>query len=44
MEIKMAKSVFMEQVRTEIRTRQYSIRTEKTYMYWIRYFIRYKAV
>lgn len=37
----MPKSAFMEQVRTEIRTRQYSMRTEKTYMYWIRYFIRF---
>ncbi len=37
----MPKSAFMVQVRTEIRTRQYSMRTEKTYMYWIRYFIRF---
>jgi len=30
-----------EQVRTVIRTRHYSRRTEKTYWYWIRYFIRF---
>ncbi|OLQ81715.1 integrase [Photobacterium proteolyticum] len=37
----MAGSPFMHQVRTELRTRQYSIRTEKSYMYWIRWFIRF---
>ncbi|WP_114766969.1 integron integrase [Vibrio rhodolitus] len=31
----------MEKVRTELRTKQYSIRTEKCYMHWIRYFIRF---
>lgn len=35
----MGKSVFMEQVRTELRTRHYSIQTEKTYLFWIRSFI-----
>ena len=30
-----------EQVRRVIRTRRYSRRTEKTYWYWIRYFIRF---
>jgi len=30
-----------EQVRAIIRTRRYSPRTEKTYWYWIRYFIRF---
>ena len=35
----MAKSQFIDQIRTEMRTRHYSIRTEKTYIYWIRFFI-----
>ena len=35
----MSRSRFMEQVRTELRTRHYSLRTEKTYLYWIRHFI-----
>ena len=30
-----------EQVRNVIRVNHYSIRTEKTYWYWIRYFIRF---
>lgn len=30
-----------EQVREVIRIRRYSPRTEKTYWYWIRYFIRF---
>ncbi len=30
-----------EQVRSVIRTRRYSRRTEKSYWYWIRYFIRF---
>ncbi|WP_339805399.1 site-specific integrase [uncultured Marinobacter sp.] len=30
-----------DQVRTVIRVNHYSIRTEKTYWYWIRYFIRF---
>ena len=30
-----------DQVRTLIRVDHYSIRTEKTYWYWIRYFIRF---
>ncbi|TAA41724.1 integron integrase [Corallincola spongiicola] len=37
----MAKSPFIESVRKELRTRQYSYRTEKTYLHWIRYFIRF---
>jgi len=32
----MARSKFMEAVRTELRTRHYSIQTEKSYLYWIR--------
>ncbi|MCZ4286888.1 MULTISPECIES: site-specific integrase [Marinobacter] len=31
-----------DQVRTLIRVDHYSIRTEKTYWYWIRYFIRFQ--
>lgn len=30
-----------DQVRTVIRVNHYSIRTEQTYWYWIRYFIRF---
>jgi len=33
------KSPFLESVRNEMRLRGYSIRTEKTYLYWIRHFI-----
>ncbi len=35
----MKKSPFIESVRAELRTRHYSIQTEKTYLYWIRHFI-----
>lgn len=35
----MSKSPFLESIRKEIRLRGYSIRTEKTYLYWIRHFI-----
>src|SRR5690554_7358918 len=35
----MSKSPFLQSVRTEIRTKQYSYRTEKSYLYWIRQFI-----
>jgi integron integrase len=35
----MAKSEFLESVRQEIRLRGYSIRTEKSYLYWIKQFI-----
>lgn len=35
----MAKSLFLESVRTELRTRRYSLQTEKTYIYWLRQFI-----
>ncbi len=33
-----------EQVREVIRTRRYSLRTEKSYWFWIRYFIRFHAM
>jgi hypothetical protein len=32
-------SPFLETLRREIRRRGYSMRTEKTYLYWIRQFI-----
>ena len=35
----MSKSPFLQSVRTEIRTKQYSYRTEKSYLYWVRQFI-----
>ena len=35
------KSPFLCLVRDVIRAKHYSIRTEETYLYWIRYFIRY---
>ena len=31
----------MDQVRTTLRTRHYSRRTEKSYCYWIRFYIRF---
>ena len=34
-------SPFIDSIRCEIRVRHYSIRTEQTYLYWIRYFIRF---
>ena len=33
-----------DQVRAVIRVNHYSIRTEKTYWYWIRYFIRFQQM
>lgn len=35
----MSRSPFLEMIRQEIRLRGYSIRTEKSYLYWIRQFI-----
>ena len=35
------KSQFIESIRRDIRLRGYSIRTEKGYLYWIKYFIRF---
>jgi len=37
----MSKSPFLESLRQNIRVRGYSIRTEKTYLYWVRYFINF---
>ena len=36
-----AKSPFIEQLRGEMRLRGYSIRTEKTYLFWIKQYIFY---
>ncbi|WP_337913958.1 phage integrase N-terminal SAM-like domain-containing protein [Pseudoalteromonas citrea] len=35
----MSSSPFLESVRTELRTRRYSIKNEKMYLYWIKSFI-----
>lgn len=35
----MSTSPFLESIRTELRTRRYSIKTEKVYLYWIKQFI-----
>ncbi|MGV6808116.1 MAG: integron integrase [bacterium] len=37
-------SQFIESVRRDIRLRGYSMRTEKAYLYWIRYFIRFNRM
>lgn len=37
----MSGSPFLNNVRDSIRLRGMSIRTEKTYLYWIRHFIRF---
>ena len=37
----MGKSPFLNSIRQAMRTQGYSIRTEKTYLYWIKYFIRF---
>lgn len=37
----MGSSPFLNEVRASIRLRGMSLRTEKTYIYWIRNFIRY---
>jgi len=36
-----SKSPFIESIRRTMRLRGYSIRTEKSYLYWIRFFIRF---
>jgi integron integrase len=40
---RMAGSPFLEMVRGDIRLRGYSIRTEKTYLFWIKQFILYNG-
>lgn len=37
----MEKLTYLEAIRTEIRVRHYSYQTEKSYLYWNRYFIRH---
>ena len=39
-----AKPRLREQVTAVMRTHHYSIRTEKSYWYWIRYFIRFNGL
>ena len=34
-------SVFIESIRQVLRTKHYSLRTEKSYLYWVRCFIRF---
>jgi integron integrase len=34
-------SPFIESIRAVIRTKQYSLKTEKSYLYWVKYFIRF---
>lgn len=34
-------SLFIESVRTELRTKRYSLQTEKAYLFWIKRFIRF---
>jgi len=43
-ERKMPASQFMADIRSQMRLRQYSLQTEKTYLYWIRYFIRFHGM
>ena len=40
----MTSSPFLNDIRRFMRTRGYSIRTEKAYVYWIRFFIRYQKL
>ena len=37
----MSSSPFINHLRSELRVRGYSMKTEKSYLYWIRYFIRF---
>ena len=37
----MGKSAFLNEIRQRLRLAGYSIRTEKTYVYWIKFYIRY---
>ncbi|GEK48914.1 hypothetical protein HPA02_31970 [Bisbaumannia pacifica] len=34
----------MDRMKATMRVKHYSLRTEKTYCYWIRYFIRFHGV
>ena len=35
------KSAFLGQIRDTIRAKHYSIRTEQTYLYWTKHYIRF---
>ncbi|WP_415837068.1 phage integrase N-terminal SAM-like domain-containing protein [Shewanella aquimarina] len=35
----MSKSPFIESIRNVLRTKRYSLKTEKAYLYWVRKFI-----
>ncbi|GAD91226.1 hypothetical protein VHA01S_074_00170 [Vibrio halioticoli NBRC 102217] len=37
-------SKFLEEIRRHIRMRGYSLKTEKVYLYWIKYFIRFNKL
>ena len=37
------KSPFIESIRRTMRLRGYSLRTEKSYLYWIKWFMRFHA-
>jgi len=37
------KSPFIESIRRTMRLRGYSIRTEKSYLYWIKFYIRFHS-
>jgi integrase len=37
-------SPFLNEVRNAIRARHYTIRTERTYIYWIRFYIRFHSM
>ncbi len=39
----MSKSPFLDMVSKAIRVRHYSIRTERSYLYWIKYFINFNS-
>ncbi|MFN5178332.1 phage integrase N-terminal SAM-like domain-containing protein, partial [Limnohabitans sp.] len=34
----------LDQVRERVRYKHYSLKTEKAYLYWIRFFIRWSAM
>ncbi|MGO3699144.1 MULTISPECIES: phage integrase N-terminal SAM-like domain-containing protein [Halomonas] len=34
----------MDRIRATLRVKRYNLRTEKTYCYWIRFFIRFDAL
>lgn len=39
-----AKPRLLDQLRASIRTKHYSLRTEKTYAYWVRYYIHWHGM